>query len=393
MQESHSSFVIAGPSLCLEHELTEAGRYGLRCSAGKIQAIDRLEILKKQYPRDEFLEFSPDSVLLPGMIDLHIHGAAGFDVMDATPKALQGISHALLQEGTTGFFATTMTASSDNILQALQNISTNAIEGPLKEHLLGIHLEGPFLAKSRMGAQSETHIVSPDLPLFDRFFEVAQGRIKLLTVAVEDPKSLPFIRDLVKRGVKVSIGHTDATFQECQAAIEAGASHATHLFNAMRGIHHREPGCACALLMDDRVTAELIADGIHVHPDMLKFAFHVKGLDRIVLVTDAMRAQCLGAGVFDLGGQAVTVKGKEARLKNGSLAGSVLSMKEAFFNAISFANLTCLEASHLVSRNPAKVAGCFAERGSLSLGKRADFWIVNQKQAIEATFFSGNRVR
>lgn len=393
MREKPSPLVIYGPTICLENTLLEAGQYGLFCDNGKIQQIAPLASLRKELPSEvSYVEFPEDAFLLPGMIDLHIHGSMGFDVMDATPEALAGISQALLRQGTTGFLATTMTESPEKIKKALKNISHCTAENPLREHLLGIHLEGPFLAKPRMGAQCGEHIVAPHSALFDEFYAAAEGKIKVVTLAVESPGSLEFIRHLVKKGVVVSIGHTDATFGEAQQAIDAGATYATHLFNAMRGIHHREPGCACAILMDERVTAELIADGVHLHPDMVKFALHVKGLNRVVLVTDAMRAQCLGNGEFDLGGQSVTVQGKEARLQNGTLAGSVLTLKEALFNAKSFAGLDWLDASRLTSANPAKVAGCFHERGSLEAQKRADFIVMNPDGTLEATFFGGCRV-
>ena len=393
--QQHPPFVIYGPVFCLESSCTQAEDYGIYCVDGKIQAVLPIDKIKEIAPKGvKTIEFSAETVLLPGMIDLHIHGAAGSDVMDATPQALKNISEALFQEGTTGFLATTMTESSPNIVKALKNISKSSSDGLLKDHLLGVHLEGPFLAKSKMGAQCEKHILDPDPALFDEFYAAADGKIKIVTLAPERPGAFDFIRHIVKRGVVASIGHTDATYQETKEAVKAGASYATHLFNAMRGIHHREPGCACAILRTDEITAELIVDGVHVHPEMISFALKLKGSNRIVLVTDAMRAKCLGEGVFDLGGQQVTVKGKEARLQDGTLAGSVLTMKEAFLNIQSFVpGVDWVHASQLVSGNPAKVAGCFGERGSLTKGKRADFIVMSKHGTLEATFFSGCRVK
>jgi N-acetylglucosamine-6-phosphate deacetylase len=394
-------FLIRGPRFCLEGELTQSFSHGLLCSGGRIQKILNFEGGDKTLGPNlnlginvDVVEFPEDYLVLPGFIDLHIHGAEGFDVMDGTPEALEKVSAALLREGTTGFFATTMTESSEKIFHALKNIAESKNHGSenLQQQLLGVHLEGPFLAQSRMGAQCGEKLVAPDISLFEQFNQASDGQIKLVTLAVETAKALDFIQYLVEKNIVASIGHTDATFQEAMRAIDAGASYSTHLFNAMRGIHHREPGCACAILMDDRVSAELIVDGIHLHPDMVKFALHVKGTHKVILVTDAMRAQCLGDGVFDLGGQQVEVKGKEARLASGALAGSVLTLREALLNTKKFTGLDWVELSRLTSANPAKIAGCFKDRGSLSVGKRADLVVLNSAGEILSTFLGGKRV-
>jgi N-acetylglucosamine-6-phosphate deacetylase len=393
MLEQHAPFVIVGPSFCLEHEETQPGSHGLFCVDQKIKKIAPIDTLRKTVPSSvKTLEFSSTSKVFPGMIDLHIHGAAGHDVMDATPEALQAISHALLKQGTTGFLATTMTESIDSLTKVLNNVAAS-LKGPrLSEHILGLHLEGPFLAKSRMGAQSESHIIPPSVEAFNLLQRAADGKIKIVTLAVEPSGALDLVRHLVKQKVIASIGHTNATYQEALESFNAGVSYATHLFNAMRGLHHREPGCACAIVMDDRVTAELIVDGVHLHPEMVKLAIKLKGADRVVLVTDAMRAQCLGDGEFDLGGQSVNVSGKKATLENGTLAGSVLTMREAFLNILPLVSGDYVKASAFVSANPAKVLGCFDERGSLTEGKRADLWIMNADHHIEATFFGGRRI-
>ena len=432
MKSLQKPFLIKGPKLCLENELTEPSSHGLLCAGGRIQKILNFndESLNQELNQGvnrggnqgvnqiganlslglnvDLIEFPADYVLLPGFIDLHVHGADGADFMDGTSEALHKIGAALLREGSTGFLATTMTESPEKIIQSLKNMattvedskskwteprdSTEMVLGALSQQFLGVHLEGPFLAHSRMGAQCGEKILDPNLELFETFYAASAGKIKVVTLAPEAPGALDFIQDLVAKGVVVSIGHTDATFDQAQKAIDAGASYATHLFNAMRGIHHREPGCACAILMDDRVSAELIADGVHLHPDMVKFAVHVKGVNKVILVTDAMRAQCLGDGIFELGGQRVEVKNKEARLSNGVLAGSVLTLREALLNAKKFTGLNWVELSRLTSANPAKIAGCFYDRGSLSIGKRADFVVLSPAGEICATFLAGNRM-
>jgi N-acetylglucosamine-6-phosphate deacetylase len=393
MAQSEPSFVIVGPRFCLERQETQPGSHGLFCVGQKIKKIAPIDDLRKILPSSvEYLEFPSTSRVLPGMIDLHIHGAAGHDVMDGTSEAILGISEALLKQGTTGFLATTMTESIDRLTSVLSQVAREFGNPELSGHVLGFHLEGPFLARSRMGAQSETHIIPASIDTFNRLQRAAAGHLKIVTLAVESSASLALVRHLVREKVIASIGHTNATYQEAIESFDAGVSYATHLFNAMRGLHHREPGCACAILMDNRVTGELIVDGIHLHPAMVKLAIKLKGPDRVVLVTDAMRAQCLGDGRFDLGGQSVAVTGKKATLEDGTLAGSVLTMREAFLNLLPLVNSDYVKASAFVSANPAKVLGCFNERGSLTEGKRADFWIMGVDHEVDATFFGGRRV-
>lgn len=341
-------------------------------------------------PAGQVLNFPASYHVIPGMIDLHIHGAAGADVMDATPEALCTISRALAKEGTTGFLATTMTEAPQKIRAALANVmQAGAMPGAA---VLGVHLEGPFLAEKRMGAQCSAHICAPDIALFQAWQSLCGDQIRLVTVAPETKNALPFIEYLSRHNVVVSLGHSDASFAEAQAGVTAGGRYATHLFNAMRAIHHREPGIAVALLLDERVTAELVLDGHHLHPAMVELAWKIKGGHRLVLVTDAMRAKCLGEGSFDLGGQQVLVKNGLATLANGTIAGSVLKLNQALKHFMTATGLSLDEALPLVSANPAKLLGRYAHKGSLAPGKDADLVVLNERYDVVATVCEGRIV-
>ncbi len=314
------------------------------------------------------MDFPKDSYLIPGMIDLHIHGANGADVMDATPEALQTISKTLAEEGVTGFLATTMTESISKIEAALENIAEcKNIPGA---EILGVHLEGPFL--------SADFILDPNPVLLTKWQALSGKLIKLMTLAPELKGALPFIKTAQDLGIVVSIGHTSASFAQAIAGIDAGARSATHLYNAMSGMHHRTPGAAAAILFDDRIYAELIADGHHVSPPMLKLAIKCKGLDKLILVTDAMRAKCLKNGEYDLGGQAVMVENGSARLKkDGVLAGSVLRLNGALRNFVESTGEALESCIPLVTSNPAKLLGLEGEIGRLAPSLKANLVVLN----------------
>jgi N-acetylglucosamine-6-phosphate deacetylase len=372
MPEVTHSYIVTGSKI-----YTEAGvldHHALVVREGKIAAVVQQDAVPTDLPVHRF---SSDTHLIPGMIDMHIHGSNGADVMDGSLESLQTISQSLFKEGVTGYLATTMTETTENIERALATVKTS-IEQPLNPNsaaILGIHLEGPFLSYKQMGAQQGELIRAPDIALFDRWQGIAGGHIRMVTIAPELTGAIPFIKHLVKSGVIASIGHTDATYEQTQAAIDAGATHATHLFNAMRGIHHREPGTVTALLLDDRVATEIIADGIHLNPAVIQLTVNIKGKDRLILVTDAMRAKCCGEGVFDLGGQAVTVHDGSARLANGVLAGSVLMMHQALMNMLRFTDCSLYDLVPMVSATPAKQLGKFDQLGSIAVGKAAN-WVV-----------------
>jgi N-acetylglucosamine-6-phosphate deacetylase len=340
--------------------------------------------------KDEVINFDESYSLIPGMIDLHIHGASGADVMDATPDALETMVTTLPKEGTTSFLATTMTKSKQDIEQAIGNIA-DFIPKQNTGHaeILGAHLEGPFLSPKRAGAQHPDNIINPDVELFKQWQTLSGNNIRLVTLAPEEPGGLELTAHLKNTGVVASIGHSDAVYDEVEEAIEAGVSHATHLFNGMRGIHHREPGVAGAVLLHDEVKCEMIVDGIHIAPKMVSFAYKVKGSEGSILVTDAMRAKCLGAGTYDLGGQEVIVNGERAVLKDGTLAGSILKLNDAVRNMMKFADCSLQDITQMTAVNPAKQINVFDRKGSIKAGKDADVVIVNDQLEVIMTFCRG----
>lgn len=357
---------------------------------GMIKALLPNEMVKHHLPA-KVHEFPSDYYLLPGFIDLHIHGAHGHDVMDGTQEAFLGMSHALATEGVTGFLATTMTAEDEAIEAVLKQIP-KAKQEAKGAAILGVHLEGPFIAEAKRGAQSGRVREAPKAALMRQWQELAQGLIKIVTLAPELQGALPFIHTLHEMNIIASIGHTDATYEETNAAIAAGATQATHLFNAMRGLHQREPGALGALLLSDRITAELIVDGYHLHPAIIDLCFRLKGKDHLVLVTDAMRAKCLGNGHYDLGGQAVTVEKGKASLKDGTLAGSTLRMPTALKNMVEFSHCSLAEAIYMATLTPARALLLDNRKGTIEVGKDADLIVMNPHYEVVLTMREGQAI-
>ena len=323
----------------------------------------------------------------PGFIDVHIHGAAGHDAMDATSEALTGLADVLPKEGTTSFLATTMTQSDEAISAALKNIRDFQLEDGQAE-MLGVHLEGPFISDKRAGAQPIEHIAEPSYPLFQKWQKLSGNQIRLVTLAPETTNGLAFIKNLAEDGVIASIGHSDGTLEEVQAAVRAGASHVTHLYNQMSPFHHRNPGVVGASLTEKGLTVEVIADFIHSHPTSVELAFRQKGAERLILITDAMRAKGLAPGVYDLGGQDVQVTRKDARLADGTLAGSILTMDSAIQNVQSITGCSLNELVAMTSANAAKELG-LANKGSLQEGSDADIAILDDSLNVQMTICRG----
>ncbi|OGO78306.1 MAG: N-acetylglucosamine-6-phosphate deacetylase [Clostridiales bacterium GWB2_37_7] len=324
----------------------------------------------------------------PGFTDIHTHGAFGCDAMDEDVNALSTISKGLCQYGVTSFLPTTMSADKKNLQRALDNIRKAASWEPKGAKVLGAHMEGPFINPLRKGAHAEKFIIKAEYELIKDYLDI----IKLITIAPEIEGNMDFINDMHRHShISFSIGHSNATYEEALTAIESGIKSATHLFNAMAGMNHREPGVVGAVLNSD-IYCELIADKIHVHPVMFKLLMKVKGSDRIILITDAMRATCMKQGVYDLGGQQVTVKQGSARLADGTLAGSVLRLDEAIRNIIENTELSLPEAIATVTINPAKLIGLYDEIGSLEAGKSADITIFDEKINIKTTIINGKQM-
>lgn len=318
----------------------------------------------------------------PGFLNLHIHGCGGCDAMDGTREALTTMSRLQASTGVTGFLPTTMTCSQEAIGKALSAIREARGHEPGAD-ILGANLEGPFISETYKGAQKACHIRKARWDFIEPYADI----LKILTLAPETLTDMEFIPRCCSHRIIVSLGHSDATFEEASRAIAAGASHITHLYNAMSPLHHRRPGLVGAALTQP-VTCELIADGIHIHPAALCLAVRAKGLDKIVLITDSMRACLLGEGESELGGQKVFVKDGRATLADGTLAGSILTMEKAVQNIWKFAHLTLPQAVQLATLNPARELGLM-DRGTLEPGKRADFTMFDDDFHILQTYKKG----
>lgn len=327
--------------------------------------------------------------LIPGRIDLHIHGAAGSDVMDGTWEALDTIARKLPEEGVTAFLGTTMTESVPAIEKALINGGNFFRQQKQGARLLGVHLEGPFLSPVRCGAQAKEYLLLPDLSLFQRWQALSGDIIRLVTLAPELPGAGLLISYLRDTGVVPAIGHSNATYEEALAGIDAGAIHMTHLFNGMTGLHHRDPGVAGAGLFHQGVSVELIADGIHVHHEMIRLAYQLKGKDRIFLVSDAIRAKYMGDGNYKLGGQDVVVCGGKATLTNGTLAGSVLKLDEGVKRLIQASLCTLEDSIFFTSVNPAKQLNVYDRKGSITPGKDGDLVVLDDRYDVVMTLCRG----
>jgi N-acetylglucosamine-6-phosphate deacetylase len=358
---------------------------------GKIHSFGPLESIPSHLKSINTIELGPDQILAPGFIDVHIHGAAGADTMDATIESLDTMAKALPAEGTTSFLATTITQKHENIERALENAADyqKHSNGFGKAEVLGVHLEGPFINSKRAGAQPKEYIIDPNLDLFKEWQTKAKGTIKLVTVAPELECGTAFIRYLHDTGVIASIGHSDAIYEEMEQAVQAGAKQVTHLFNGMRGLHHREPGVAGSALLFKELMVELIADKIHVRPEVMKLVIQAKGTEGMILITDAMRAKCLKNGIYDLGGQDVSVADGKALLANGTLAGSILKMNDSIENIIEAADVTLQDAIQMACVNPAKQLNVYDRKGSITEGKDADLTVLSNNYRVELTLCRG----
>jgi N-acetylglucosamine-6-phosphate deacetylase len=382
------TFIINNLTVHSEKETYQNGY--IKVVDGKIAEVGPVS----QYKQDDdakVITLSPDYQVIPGAIDIHIHGASNSDAMDATHEALSTMAETLPKEGTTSFLATTMTQSTQAIESALLNAG-KYIENQTQEHaeIVGIHLEGPFISPVRKGAQPEEHIVDPDVTLFKRWQEMAENQIKLVTLAPEQPNGLDLAAHLRETGVVASIGHSDATYDQIDEAIQAGTTHVTHLYNGMRGLHHREPGVLGAAYLRDELYVELIADGIHCRPEMVKLAYNQITSERMILITDSLRAKWLEKGTYDLGGQPVYVNETKATLSNGTLAGSILKMNDAIKNTLKYTDCSMTDIIKMTAENPAKQLRIFDRKGSIQVGKDADFVILNDRLDVEMTFCRGN---
>lgn len=342
----------------------------------------------KDLPRKEedlAVDCAGSYTVVPGFVDVHIHGCAGADTCDATREALEAMAAFLLAHGVTSFCPTTMTTSRETIQAALlaaKDMMDHPMEGGAR--VVGVNMEGPFIAKERKGAQKEEDILPPDFPLFQQFYEESGGIVRLVDVAPEQPGGLDFV-EKASQLCTVSIAHTTADYDQAKAAFDKGVTHATHLFNAMSGLHHRKPGVVGAVFDDSRVRGELICDGFHIHPAVLRAAFRLLG-DRALIVSDSMRANGMPEGeAFDLGGQMVTVHQGKALLPDGTIAGSVTNLHQEIKNLVSF-GVPFEQAVKAATLVPARAIGLDGEIGSIAPGKRADLVVLDENLDIAAVY-------
>ena len=334
-----------------------------------------------------------DKILAPGFVDVHIHGAAGHDLMEATPEALEAVAAFVLEHGTTSFVSTTLSAPPPVLLRALKGLSatmrswktetaSGAAFGAALAEPVGIHLEGPFLSAECRGVHPREHLQQPSLKLFEDMLAAASGSLRILTLAPELEGAAELQAAAMQNGVRVAIGHSNASYEQAERAIDAGATHAVHVFNAMRPFAHRDPGILGAVLTDDRVAAEVIADGVHVSEPALRLLLRAKGMARVALVTDGVSATGMCPGKYFLGGLEILVgddprTGQLAcRNNEGKLAGSVLTQDRAVRNMMRLTGITLCDAVRMASWNPAQLAGVGDRKGSLRPGADADLVVL-----------------
>jgi N-acetylglucosamine-6-phosphate deacetylase len=343
-----------------------------------------------EQPTDTRVLDFPGATLAPAFFDVHIHGAMGHDVMEATPAALDAMGSFLAAHGTGSFLATTVTAPFDTTMRSLSALAKLLAQPPVegRAQAIGIHLEGPFLSHTKRGVQPAEHLLAPDTATFDRLQEAAEGRIRLMTLAPELPGAIELTAHATARGVRVSLGHSNATAAKTRAAIAAGAISATHTFNAMRPLDHREPGILGVVLTDDALFAELICDGIHVAPEMVKLCWRAKGPERAILVTDAISATGMPDGAYRLGDFAVQVANGRA-MASGVLAGSVLTLDRALANFKEFTGAPLEQALRLLTVNPAAMTGLGDQAGSLGIGEAANFVALDEAGKLVGSVVNG----
>ena len=324
--------------------------------------------------------------VIPGLVDIHTHGAMGEDFSDGKAEGMQPMADYYAAHGVTSFLATTMTLKEEVLTPAMHTIRDFKRQGGAK--CAGIHLEGPFLGYAKRGAQAAENLHKPDAALFDRLNEASGGMVKMVTVACEEEGGMEFVANVSKKAA-VSLGHTSCNYEQAMEAFSRGASHATHLYNGMDGLHHRKPGIIAAAL-DAGASVELICDGLHIHPAAIRVAHKLYG-DKLNLVSDSLRCAGMADGDYELGGQPITLSGGVARLTGtDTLAGSAISMLDALRNVVRF-GLPLTDAVYAASTAPAEAAR-LADVGSLQVGKCADIVILDKDLNLKAVFVDGKKI-
>lgn len=328
--------------------------------------------------------------VIPGLIDVHFHGAMGHDFCDASDEGISAIAAYEASRGVTSICPTTMTLPEERLAPIVASVAAH--EAAAEEAgIVGINMEGPYIVPDKVGAQNPAYVRSASIEEFGRLQQQAMGLIKLVDVAPEQPGNLEFIRQM-SHDVRVSVAHTCASYDDACAAFDAGARHMTHLFNAMPALHHREPGPIAAGAERNDVTAEIIADGVHIHPAMVRLAFALFGDDRMILISDSLRACGLGDGEYELGGQQFFVKGNRATIANGSLAGSVSDLMACMRTAVRTMGIPLTSAVKAATVNPARALGLDGKLGAIAPGYQADAVVLDRDLNIKHVVLRGKAI-
>jgi N-acetylglucosamine-6-phosphate deacetylase len=329
-------------------------------------------------------------IVAPGFVDIHVHGSAGHDTMDGTREAIEGMARYFTSHGVTSFCPTTLTMAADAIMAAVRaahECQQHPIEGAQP---LGVHLEGPYIDAAKKGAQPEQHVRTAATLDYQAFFSL--GNIRLISLAPEIEENKALIGYARSRGAAVAVGHSSATFEQVAESVKLGINQSTHTFNQMEGIHHRKPGTVGAALMLDDIYAQFIADGVHLHPAIVNMIVRLKGPDRSVLITDAIRGTGMPDGEYELGGQPIVVKDGAVRLQDGTLAGSTLTMDRGVRNIATFTGRSLPECIQMATLTPARSIGVANRKGSLEPGKDADIVLLTPDLEVAATIVDGKAV-
>lgn len=328
--------------------------------------------------------------VIPGLIDVHFHGAMGHDLCDASDEGISAIAAYEASRGVTSICPTTMTLPEERLAPIVASVAAHEAAAG-EAGIVGINMEGPYIAPDKVGAQNPAYVRSASIEEFGRLQQQAMGLIKLVDVAPEQPGNLEFIRQM-SHDVRVSVAHTCTSYDDACAAFDAGARHMTHLFNAMPALHHREPGPIAAGAERNDVTAEIIADGVHIHPAMVRLAFALFGDDRMILISDSLRACGLGDGEYELGGQQFFVKGNRATIANGSLAGSVSDVMACMRTAVRTMGIPLTSAVKAATVNPARALGLDGKLGAIAPGYQADAVVIDRDLNIKHVVLRGKAI-
>ena len=347
-----------------------------------------IHVLEEADEDDEIVD-AAGLIMIPGLVDIHFHGCKGADMCDGTEEALDVITAYEASVGVTSICPATMTIPKEQLLEVMRNAGAYSYHGGAR--LVGINMEGPFISPSKKGAQAADNIIPCDYEYFCQLQDAAGGLIRLVDLAPEEPGAMEFI-DKAKEQVVISLAHTASDYDTAKKAIERGASHATHLYNAMPPMNHRQPGVIGAVRDSEKCHAELICDGVHVHPSVIRATFAMFGEERIILISDSMRATGLEDGEYTLGGQPVTVKGNLATLHDGTIAGSATNLMDCMRFVVKEVGLSLETAVRCATANPAREIGIYHDVGSITAGKKADFVLLDQNLDIVGVYIDGKEI-